>query len=314
MRDVARPQPSEQEHLCQRWWRRRARYLTATGGSRFDPRRYRVQSIPESVARSYVIAHHYSGTYPATSQRFGMFLGDHLVGVAVYGIPASPKVLTNAFPDLEPYSESLELSRFVLTSGYDRDGQPLAPANAESWLIAQCHRRLLEQGVRGVVAFSDPVPRSAGPNGVILPGHVGIIYQASNAVYTGRSTARTLTVLPNGRIFSARARSKIVGGDRGWRYAVGQLVDAGARCPVPGARCPAGETLENWLPLALAAIGARTLRHPGNHRYCFPLARNSRLRRQIAVGHPSCSFPKPVPPARPGAAADRTGGAGDPDG
>ena len=43
------------------------------------------------------------------------------------------RVLTAVFPDLEPYAESLELSRFVLAES--------VPANGESWFLARCWRR-----------------------------------------------------------------------------------------------------------------------------------------------------------------------------
>ena len=53
-------------------------------------------------------------------------------------------------------------------------------------------------GMRSVVSFADPVPRRVGGR-VLFPGHVGIIYQAANAVFTGRSTARRLTLATNRR-------------------------------------------------------------------------------------------------------------------
>jgi hypothetical protein len=34
-----------------------------------------------------------------------------------------------------------------------------------------------------------------------MPGHVGTIYAATNAVYTGRATARTVKLLPDGTVF-----------------------------------------------------------------------------------------------------------------
>lgn len=96
------------------------------------------------------------------------------------------------------------------------------------------------------------------------PGHVGQIYQAQNGVYLGRSTPRTLHLLPDGSTFSARAAQKIRRGERGWRYAVEQLVSAGA--PVP-----TGE-LGSWLKTAIAALAR--VRHPGNHRYAWAFGRS----------------------------------------
>ena len=55
--------------------------------------------------------------------------------------------------------------------------------------------------------FSDPLPRTRADGTVVMPGHLGTIYQAANAVYTGRGTPRTLTLLPDGTVFSDGAGS-----------------------------------------------------------------------------------------------------------
>ena len=68
---------------------------------------------------------------------------------------------------------------------------------------------------------------------VVLPGHVGVVYQALGATYTGRGRSQTLRLLPDGSALSGRAVAKIRSGERGWRYAVEQLVAAGARAPRP---------------------------------------------------------------------------------
>ena len=68
----------------------------------------------------------------------------------------------------------------------------------ESWFLARCFDELAARGIRGVVSFADPVPRQTAAGAVICPGHVGTIYQATNAIYTGRGTARTIIVLPAG--------------------------------------------------------------------------------------------------------------------
>lgn len=100
----------------------------------------------------------------------------------------------------------------------------------------------------------------------MTPGHVGQIYQAQNGVYLGRSTPRTLHLLPDGSTFSARAAQKIRRSERGWRYAVEQLVSAGAREPT-------GD-LASWLKTAIAELA--TIRHPGNHRYAWAFGRSEK--------------------------------------
>ena len=267
---------------CQRWtgrtqsWRR-----TSEGG--FDPSRYGVAEISERAAREFVVTHHYAGTYPAATARYGLFdvAATVLVGAAVLSVPPRREVLTSVFPDLEPYRESIELGRFVLLDE--------VPANAESWFAAECRRLAAVSGIKGIVAFSDPAPRHRVDGSVIMPGHVGIIYQASNAVYTGRSTPRTLTLLPDGSVFSDRAAQKIRAGERGHEYAERQLIRLGARPPL------AGESPAAWLAGVLCSIGARKIRHPGNHRYAFRLGTTRSGRAAVRIGMAGGPYPKRQP-------------------
>jgi hypothetical protein len=269
---------------CQRWrggehtWRHRSE-----GG--FDPTPYTVEVVAEAVAKSYVLANHYSGTFPASSRRIGLFRGDDLVGVAVLGIPVQAAVLSGTFPDLEPYVESLELSRFVLDDE--------CPANSESWFLARCFDELAPTGLRGVVAFSDPVPRRLGDR-VLFPGHVGTIYQASNATYCGRGRARILTIVPQagGVVLNDRSMAKVRSGDRGHDHVERRLVDWGAR-PLRE-----GEARDRWLVEALDAVGAQRLRHSGNHRYAFRLGSTARARRAVRIGHPPSIYPKSTDPSQ----------------
>jgi hypothetical protein len=207
----------------------------------------------DADARAFVEAHHYSGSYPAARRRFGLLQDGLLSGVAVFSQPMHDGV----FRDFTaPAPECLELGRFVLLDQI--------AANAETWFLARCFKALRLEGFAGVVAMSDPQPRANAAGAVVFRGHYGCIYQASNAHYLGRATARALHLLPDGSVFSARAASKIRAKDQGWRYAVGQLVEAGAQAPAPYA------DLRAWLAVALAEV-ARKVRHPGNHRYGWAL-------------------------------------------
>jgi hypothetical protein len=181
----------------------------------------------------------------------------------------------------------LVFSRFVLLDE--------CPGNSESWFLAKCLNRLLARGVRGVVSFADPVPRRTASGVLVMPGHVGTIYAATNAVYASRATARTVKVLPDGTVFHERAAQKIRRQEQGHQYAEAQLIALGA--PVPRAGCDPAV----WLRDALAAVGARNVRHRGAHRFCgrlprvavrlttLPGRRTSRERR----GH------TPTPPCEP---------------
>jgi len=139
-------------------------------------------------------------------------------------------------------------------------------------------------GVRGIVAFSDPLPRTIGDR-LLMPGHVGIVYQALGAVYTGRGTARWLTMLPDGSVLSARTLAKITAAEPGSNGAIARLVEWGA--PPKPERVPGRE----WLPEALVAVGARRIWHPGNHRYAWSIGpRWSRRAHPVAL--PALPYPK----------------------
>jgi len=101
--------------------------------------------------------------------------------------------------------------------------------------------------------------------------------------YVGRSSPRTDLVLPNGRLMSMRALSKIRAGDTGRRYAMNQIVSAGAEPP------RAAEDPPDWLVRLEREGILRRQRHPGNDVYVFPLAKSARLAARAAP-----AFPYPV--------------------
>lgn len=258
-------------------WRHRSE-----GG--FDPSLYHVDAIDRSDARRYVVAHHYSGSYVADRMRFGLFRSATLVGVAVLGVPVHPAVLPNVFPTLEPYAESLELSRFVLDDACE--------SNSETWFLARVFEEAAARGLRGVLSFSDPVPRVVGGR-VLFPGHIGIIYQASNAVYTGRSAPHGVVLLPSGEVLHSRALSKVRRQERGHEQVERRLVALGARPP------GLTDSPASWLVEALDAVGAVRLHHGGCHRYAFTLG-TRRDRRATPVALPQHPYPKQL--AGPGTA------------
>lgn len=255
---------------CQRWndgrhsWRH-----TSDGG--FDPARYEVAPIGFGPAKSFVLQHHYSGSYPADRLRYGLWCAEFLVGVAVLSVPVNLVALTSVFPGLRPMYGSLELGRFVLLDE--------VPGNGESFFLGQVFRLAADAGIRGVLSLSDPLPRRDAGGATIVGGHVGTIYQATNAHYLGRATARTLYLLTDGTVLNARSAQKVRSQERGHRHVEERLIDLGAR-----ERRPAQDATA-WLHSALADTGARRVRHRGNHRYAFALgspAYRRRLGRHLA--------------------------------
>jgi len=166
----------------------------------------------------------------------------------------------------------------------------------ESWFCARAFRLAAEDGVRGLVAFSDPVPRwraTVHTPELIMPGHCGFVYQSLGSAYLGRATPRTLTVLPDATVVTARALAKVRNGEQGHLGVVARLVSLGATPLLPGQERTA------WLRTALQEVGARPLRHRGNHRFAFALGRTRAERSRVVIAQPAHPYPK-TPDPHPG--------------
>ena len=235
----------------------------------FDPAAHSVAEIPESVAKAFVIAHHYSGTYPAARFRVGLFREKELVGVAVFSVPASQKVIPR-YVDIDPH-DGVELGRLVLLDQCEY--------NAETWFIARAFKLLRDKlGVRFCLSYSDPYERRDASGRVVKRGHIGQIYQALNATYFGRASKSTLLLLPSGRVMSPRALGKIRRGERGRIYATEQLVRGGAPPPYQG------ESGESYVKRVSACFSK--IRHQGNLAYGW------RFDRRVKFRLPVLPYPK----------------------
>lgn len=256
--------------VVQRWEERRSRFRPA--GEVIRTREYDVAELPDDTTpKAFVEAHHYSGSYPAARFRAGLYRHGNLVGTAVFSHPASDKVLTNVFA--VSALEAVELGRFVLLDE--------VPGNGETWFLARAFDLIRRRGIRGVVSFSDPIPRATSEGETVFAGHIGTIYQAHNGAFLGRGRPRTLRLLPDARVMSARALSKIRAGSKGWRYSAELLEAHGAdRCP------DEHDARQEWLRTWLRRL-TRPLRHPGNFRYAWAVDR--RLRPQLSERQP---YPK----------------------
>lgn len=261
--------------FVQRWRGRRDVYRPA--GEVMDPRRYDVVPLArDRDAKPFVLAHHYSGSYPAARFRYGLYRGDVLCGVAVFSHPCNDRVLTNTFLGV-PALSCVELGRFVLLDD--------VPANGESWFLGRCFEQLRRAEILGVVSFADPCPRTTAGGAAVFGGHVGTIYQAHNARYLGTSTPRRLRLLPDGSVLSDRAVAKLLKRDKGWRYVAGRLVAAGAEGP--------GGDLPGWSRTWIERL-TRRVRHGGCHRYAWTL--RHRVARTLPPGMPYPKWPFPPGP------------------
>ena len=275
--------------VCQRWRHRRHSWRRTSEGG-FDPDRYVVAPVDEAASRAFVIEHHYARSFPAAILNVGLFdrttegapghPGRH-VGSLVLSVPVQAAVLTGVLPDLEPYRESAEVGRLVLLDE--------CPSNSETFFMARALRIAAELGIVACIAFSDPVARRNALTGeIVLPGHVGIVYRAASAAYTGRTAPASRLLLPDGSILNNRSVQKVRAQERGAAGVERRLVALGA------APRPDGDDPAVWLRDALRAVRAHRFRHPGLHRYVLvtPRARGHRGARIAIATQP---YPMPGP-------------------
>ncbi|MCA9641049.1 MAG: hypothetical protein KC492_10155, partial [Myxococcales bacterium] len=140
--------------------------------------------------------------------------------------------------------------------------------------------------VRGVVSYSDPVPRRTLDGGLVLPGHVGTIYQGFNGAYLGRGSRRTLLLDRFGRTVNGRMLSKIRLGEQGIDYACRQLAQA------TGLERRRGEGGDAYVARVLASGRLRRVRHPGNHVYAWGLDRRVARSLRAATDPEAHPYPK----------------------
>ncbi|HXA27648.1 MAG TPA: hypothetical protein VN193_02780 [Candidatus Angelobacter sp.] len=219
--------------------------------------------MDEVANRAFVLEHHYAHSFPAAKLNVGLFdrtapgapghPGRH-VGALVLSVPVRASVLTGVLPDLEPYRESAELGRLVLLDE--------VAANGETFFVARALRIAADLGVVACVAFSDPVRRrNLLTGGIVLPGHIGTVYQAANATYTGRTAPTTKLLLPDGTVLNSRSLQKVRAQERGAAGVERRLVALGAPPR------DSGDDPSTWLRVALQAVQAHHFRHAGMHRY-----------------------------------------------
>jgi hypothetical protein len=131
---------------------------------------YFIERVPNSVAQEIVVHHHYLHRKAPCSMAFGLFEKStgQIVGVVIYGVPAGSP-LRKGICGPEEATNVYELTRLWIHDS--------VPKNGESYLIGNSLPKLDKQIV---VSFADT-----------SEDHVGIVYQATNWLYTGLSAKRT---------------------------------------------------------------------------------------------------------------------------
>lgn len=135
---------------------------------------FRIERIDKSVADRWVREKHYSHRPSIFWAGFGLYENDTLEGVVVYGQP-SPPIQRFAFRDRD--FRLYELSRLVVQT---------PSRNAASFLIGRSLQEL--ERPSAVVSYADTAW-----------GHAGIVYQATNWIYTGATKSHDHMYLIDGK-------------------------------------------------------------------------------------------------------------------
>jgi hypothetical protein len=136
-----------------------------------------IRPIEHKLAQRTIIDKHYLHRRAPCSFAFGLFVGGHLLGVCVFGTPASHHLCKSICPS-DP-GKALELNRLWLCD--------TLPRNSESWFVSRCLHALPP---RLVLSYADTAR-----------GHAGYVYRALNFHYAGwtdmeRKTPRYDYIVP----------------------------------------------------------------------------------------------------------------------
>lgn len=134
--------------------------------------KYEIKPISYAMAMRVIVEKHYLHRKCPCSYSFGLFDGEKLLGVIVYGTPAS-STLRSGVCGVENKDNVIELTRLWIC---DTVGK-----NAESFLIGNTIP-MVDKEI--IVSYAEPDC-----------GHVGTVYQATNWIYTGLSAKRPNYVL-----------------------------------------------------------------------------------------------------------------------
>lgn len=129
-----------------------------------------MREISSDMAIQYISTNHYSKTCTRSiAISFGFYFDNELVGCAVYANPVGMNVVNSIADDLE-FDSVLELTRLFMSDKL--------PNNVESYCIGKTIRYIKHnlEYVKYLIAYADT-----------SFGHCGIIYQATNWLYTGQT-------------------------------------------------------------------------------------------------------------------------------
>lgn len=229
---------------------------------KFSPKGYFVDVPSWYETVDFIAKNHYTGSVRFARLTVGLFNEDEeLCGVIMYASPAQAATIPCYLGIEQKYG--VELSRLILKEGLGR--------NSASWFISQANKFLkLEMPfIKGIVTYADPFTLTDCIGNVTKTGHLGHVYQATNATYLGKTTPKYILVDKSGVVFNQRGLSKITCPKQG------RGVERHVRKVLGIARRKETVDVKVWLNDSITeAISNGTLRkikHPGLHVYGYDL-------------------------------------------
>jgi hypothetical protein len=143
---------------------------------------YKVKSIKKELCKEWLLYKHYAKRIPNIMYSFGLFSKNILVGVITFGMPPS-STLAESIAGKEYSNLVIELNRLIVNDGLEK--------NALSYFVANSINKLPNNKI--IVSFSD--------NNM---NHTGYIYQATNFLYTGKTTNDSMYIDKEGNEFHFR--------------------------------------------------------------------------------------------------------------
>jgi len=140
--------------------------------------KYYIRGITSKEANAIFVRYHYLHRKAQIIYAFGLFekdgnmqdlfTSDKLIGCVAYGMPASPNVC-RGICGADYFNDVIELTRLWIEDS--------TPKNVESFLIGNTMKKI-DKNI--IISYSEPDE-----------GHLGIVYQATNFIYTGLTAKRT---------------------------------------------------------------------------------------------------------------------------
>jgi len=129
---------------------------------------YVIKPISYATAMRLIVENHYLHRKCPCSFAFGLFYGEYIKGVIIYGTPSSAP-LRGGICGPDEKNNVIELTRLWVCDTVVKNG--------ESFLIGNTIP-LVDKEI--IVSYAE-----------IQQGHLGVVYQATNWIYTGLSAKRT---------------------------------------------------------------------------------------------------------------------------